>query len=151
MPTAVDFLLEQNLSSQWRGFLRALAEEFESQLSPDELRHLMFRVGCRYAGEHALAPCESTADLEHALNLHWASVRWGYVELSDQGSHLRIVHYGAPITAFGNGALAWMPAFLQGSYQTWLDAMGASQLTVVQSGSEDDGFAVEFLLTSDTV
>ncbi|WP_275691843.1 hypothetical protein [Burkholderia sp. Ax-1720] len=44
-----------------------------------------------------------------------------------------------------------MPAFLQGSYPTWVDAMGASQLTVVQSGSEDDGFAVEFLLTSETV
>jgi len=151
MPTAVDFLLEQNLSSQWRGFLLALAKEFESQLSPDELRHLMFRVGCRYAGEQPLPPCDSTAELAAALNAHWASTRWGYVELSDEGDHLRIVHSGAPMSAFGSGALAWMPAFLQGSYQTWLDAMGATQLSVVQTDTEEQGFAVEFRLSPEAV
>lgn len=146
MTTVVDLLLEQHLSPQWRGLLRALAAEFEAQLSHDELRQLMFRIGQRFAAEHPLPVCESTADLARALNAHWASIQWGYVELADGQDHLRIVHYGAPLRAFGGEALAWTPAFLQGSYQAWLEGMGATQLSVVQAGAPEDGFVVEFHL-----
>jgi len=151
MPTVVDALLEQHLSPQWRGLLRALAAEFEAQLDRDELRQLMFRVGERFAGEHPLPACESTDDLAAALNARWASIQWGCVELADEGDYLRIIHYGAPLTAFGGEALSWTPAFLQGSYQAWLDAMGAAQLTVVQAGVPEDGYAVEFHLARATV
>jgi hypothetical protein len=146
MTTVVDALLEQNLSPQWRVFLRSLAAEFEAQLSHDELRQLMFRIGERFATEHRLPTCESTADLERALNAQWSAIQWGCVELADEGDYLRIVHYGSPLVAFGNGALAWAPAFLQGSYQAWLDAMGASPLTVVQASAPEGVFAVEFHL-----
>lgn len=150
MPTVVDFLLEQHLSPQWRGLLRALAAEFESQLSPDELRQLMFRVGARFAESHALPPCESTDDLADALNAHWSGIQWGYVELADEGDYLRIIHYGAPLAAFGGAALAWTPAFLQGCYQAWLDAMGAAELVVAQADVPDEGFVVEFRLARAT-
>lgn len=148
MSTVVALLLEQHLSPQWRGLLRALAAEFESQLSRDELRQLMYRVGARFAAEHVVPPCESAAALGEALNAHWALIQWGYVELTDKGDHLRIVHYGAPLVAFGGDALDWTPAFLQGSYQTWLDAMGAADLSVTQANVQPDSFVVEFHLAS---
>jgi hypothetical protein len=151
MPTVVDTLLEQHLSVQWRGLLRALAAEFEAQLDRDELRQLMFRVGERFAVEHPLPACESTEDLAVALNARWASIQWGCVELADEGDYLRIIHYGSPLPAFGDEALGWTPAFLQGSYQAWLDAMGAAQLTVVQAGVPENGYAVEFHLARATV
>lgn len=146
MPTVVDVLLEQHLSPQWRGLLRALAAEFESQLSRDELRELMFRIGARFAAAHPLPPCESTAGLAVAINARWSAIQWGCVELADAGESLRITHYGAPLAAFGGDALAWSPAFLQGAYQTWLDAMGAADLAVVQTGAPEDGFVVAFQL-----
>lgn len=146
MPTVVDVLLEQHLSPQWRGVLCALAAEFESQLSRDELRQLMFRIGTRFAASHALPPCESTGELAQALNAQWAAMQWGYVELDDAGDYLRVLHYGAPLAAFGGDALAWSPAFLQGCYQTWLDAMGAADLSVVQASAPEEGFVVEFHL-----
>lgn len=150
MSTVVAALLEQHLSPQWRGLLRALAAEFEAQLDHDELRQLMFRIGERFATEHPLPACESTDDLAAALNARWASIQWGCVELADEGDALRILHYGAPLSAFGGEALAWTPAFLQGSYQAWLDAMGAAQLTVVQAGIPEDGYALEFHLVRAT-
>lgn len=150
MPTVVDALLEQYLSPQWRGLLHALAAEFEAQLERDELRQLMFRIGERFAGEQPLVACDSMADLADALNARWAPMQWGRVELADAGNHLSIVHYGAPLHAFGAEALAWTPAFLQGCYQAWLDAMGAKQLSVVQAGTPDDGFAIEFHLVRAT-
>jgi len=146
MPTVVDALLEQHLSPQWRGLLHALAAEFEAQLDRDELRELMFRVGMRFAAEQPLAASESMTDLAAAFNARWAPIQWGRVELADEGNHLRIVHYGAPLRAFGDEALAWTPAFLQGCYQAWLDVMGAKQLTVVQTAVPNDGFAIEFHL-----
>ncbi|RQG99499.1 cellulose biosynthesis protein BcsD [Paraburkholderia dinghuensis] len=150
MPTVVDALIEQHLSPQWRGLLHALAAEFEAQLDRDDLRQLMFCVGERFAAEQPLAACDSMADLADAFNARWAPIQWGRVELADEGTHLRIVHYGAPLHAFGGEALAWTPAFLQGCYQAWLDAMGAKQLTVVQAGIPDDGFAIEFHLVRAT-
>jgi hypothetical protein len=150
MPTVVDTLLEQHLSPQWRGLLHALAAEFESQLDRNELRQLMFRIGQRFAAGQPLPACESTAELASAFNAAWASIQWGCVELADEGDYLRITHYGAPLPAFGSEALAWTPAFLQGAYQAWLDAMGAAQLHVVQAAQPEDGYAVEFHLVRTT-
>jgi hypothetical protein len=150
MPTVFDALLEQHLSPQWRGLLRALAAEFEAQLSRDELRQLMFRIGERFAADQPLAACNSTAELADALNARWAPIQWGRAELAEEVDHLRIIHYGAPLRAFGDEALAWTPAFLQGCYQAWLDAMGAAQLDVVEGDVHDDGFAIEFHLARAT-
>jgi hypothetical protein len=146
MTTVIDVLLEQQLSLQWRGLLSALAAEFESQLCRAELRELMGRIGARFAAAHPLPPCESTSCVAVAINARWTSIQWGYVELTDAGESLRITHYGAPLAAFGADALSWSPAFLQGVYQAWLDAMGAIDLAVVQTGAPEDGFVVEFHL-----
>jgi hypothetical protein len=146
MVPTLDYLLDRQISSQWRGVLTALAEEFATQIGEDELRQLMYRVGCRFATAHALPPCSSTADLAKAFNAWWNETDWGYVELSDEPEYLRIAHSCAPLQAFGTAALGWTPAFLQGVYQTWLSALGADGLSVVQVSEFDENANLEFRL-----
>jgi hypothetical protein len=145
IPT-LDYLLQRQISPQWRGMLTALAEEFETQIGQDELRQLMYRVGVRFATAHPLPPCGSTADLAHALNARWLEADWGYVELADEADYLRIVHSCAPLQAFGVNALNWTPAFLEGVYQTWLSSLGAEGLSVVQASAFDEYATVEYRL-----
>ena len=59
------------------------------------------------------------------------------------------MHYCAPLPAFGESALAWTPAFLEGAYQHWLSTMGADGLARRQHGDigqTGDGAAIEFRL-----
>ncbi|NPT37519.1 cellulose biosynthesis protein BcsD [Paraburkholderia xenovorans] len=146
MVPILDYLLERQISPQWRGMLTALASEFEAQIGRDELRQLMHRVGSRFAAAHPLPACESTAELARTLNLYWHDMDWGYVELADEAESLRIVHYCAPLQAFGGTALAWTPAFLEGVYQTWLSALGAQGLSVAQTSGYSEDTAIEFRL-----
>ncbi|MFT4069185.1 cellulose biosynthesis protein BcsD [Paraburkholderia sp.] len=146
MVPILDYLLERQISPQWRGMLSALANEFEAQIGRDELRQLMHRVGSRFAAAHPLPACASTAELGQALNLCWRAMDWGYVELADEAESLRIVHYCAPLPAFGESALAWTPAFLEGVYQTWLSALGAQGLSVAQTSAFGEDSALEFRL-----
>lgn len=131
--------------------LSALASEFEAQIGRDELRHLMHRVGGRFAAAHPLPASDSTADLALTLNARWHEMDWGYVELADEPESLRIVHYCAPLPAFGKSALAWTPAFLEGAYQTWLSALGAQGLSVAQTSNYTDDTAIEFRLSRHAV
>ncbi|WP_233835898.1 cellulose biosynthesis protein BcsD [Paraburkholderia sp. ZP32-5] len=146
MVPILDYLLERQISPQWRGMLSALANEFEAQIGRDELRLLMHRVGSRFAAAHPLPACGSTAELAQALNLYWRGMDWGYVELADEAESLRIIHYCAPLPAFGESALAWTPAFLEGVYQTWLSALGAQGLSVAQTSGFGADSALEFRL-----
>jgi hypothetical protein len=146
MANNLDYLLERQISLQWRGVLLALAEEFEAQIGHDELRQLMHRVGQRFAAAHPLGDCATTAELAGALNACWQHTDWGFVELTDEPEYLRIVHHCAPLLAFGPTALAWTPAFLEGSYQGWLSELGAQGLRVAQAGEFDANASVEFRL-----
>jgi hypothetical protein len=125
MVPTLDYLLQRQISPQWRGLLTALAEEFAA---------------------HPLPPCDSTADLADALNARWQEADWGYVELVDEADYLRIAHCCAPLQAFGSAALAWTPAFLEGVYQTWLRALGADGLSVAQASEFDEYATIEFRL-----
>ncbi|MEK7913529.1 cellulose biosynthesis protein BcsD [Burkholderia contaminans] len=136
-------LLERHVSIQWRGFLEALAGEFADQLDRDELRQLMARIGMRFAAAHPLGPCESTDDLANGLNAHWRDRQWGYAELSDEHDFLRVIHYAAPLRAFGEDRLAWSSAFLEGVYQGWFDSVGATGLRVTQEGVPTDDSRIE--------
>jgi hypothetical protein len=146
MAAIFDYLFENQMSRQWRGVLAALADEFEAQIGRTELRQLMHRVGGRFADAHPLVPCRSTAELADALNTLWRDTDWGFVEMSDERDYLRIVHYCAPLPAFGENALAWTPAFLEGAYERWLSALGAQGLSLKQQGEFGDDAAIEFRL-----
>jgi hypothetical protein len=146
MVAIFDYLLERQISTQWRGVLAALADEFEAQIGRNELRQLMNRIGRRFAEAHPLPACESVADLVDSLNALWRETDWGFVSLAEEPEYLSITHYCAPLRAFGASALAWTPAFLEGAYQHWLGALGADGLAVKQSGEFDEHSAVEFRL-----
>ncbi|WP_061167831.1 cellulose biosynthesis protein BcsD [Caballeronia hypogeia] len=146
MAAIFDYLLEHQISRQWRGLLAALADEFEAQIGRSELRQLMHRIGLRYAQAHPLPSCESTAALADAFNALWRDTDWGFVELSDERDYLSIVHYCAPLPAFGERALAWTPAFLEGAYQQWLAVLGAQGLELHQASEFGDDAAIEFRL-----
>jgi hypothetical protein len=146
MATTLDYLLDRQISPQWRGMLLALAQEFETQIGQAELRQLMQRVGRRFAAAHPLGACVSTAEFANALNALWNGSDWGFVELSDEPEYLRIVHHCPPLLAFGAEALAWTPAFLEGAYQGWLNELGAQGLSVAQAGEFNEHAAVEFRL-----
>jgi hypothetical protein len=63
MAAIFDYLLDTQISRQWRGLLAALADEFEAQIGRNELRQLMHRVGSRFAQAHPLparSPTPST-------------------------------------------------------------------------------------------
>jgi hypothetical protein len=146
MVAIFDYLLERQISTQWRGVLAALAEEFEAQIGRNELRQLMNRIGQRFANAHPLPACESLADLVESLNALWRGTDWGFVALAEEPAYLSITHYCAPLPAFGERALAWTPAFLEGAYQQWLGALGADGLAMKQYGELDENAAVEFRL-----
>jgi hypothetical protein len=146
MVAITEYLLDRQMSAQWRGVLAALADEFEAQIGREELRQLMHRVGQRFADAQPLPPCGSTAELAEALNVLWQDTDWGFVEIADHAEYLRIVHYCAPLPAFGRDALKWTPAFLEGAYQYWLSALGAEGLSVQQASEFDENAAVEFRL-----
>lgn len=146
MVAIFDYLLERRISTQWRGVLAALADEFEAQIGRNELRQLMNRVGNRFAAAHPLPACDSTHELAAALNALWRETDWGFVELADDADYLSIVHYCAPLPAFGESALAWTPAFLEGAYQYWLGVLGADGLAVKQAGEFDQNATIEFRL-----
>ncbi|MBB5499276.1 cellulose biosynthesis protein BcsD [Paraburkholderia sp. MM5384-R2] len=146
MVPILNYLLERQISPQWRGMLSALASEFEAQIGHDELRQLMHRVGSRFALAYPLPACASTAELEQVLNSYWHQMDWGYIALADEAESLRIIHYCAPLPAFGESALAWTPAFLEGAYQTWLSALGAQGLSVVQTSAFGEDSSLEFRL-----
>ena len=126
---------------QWRGFLRALAEEFAAQLSREDLRAL-FRMTGRRMAKAAPLQARSMADFERSANAYLKSMNWGRLETRDLGSAYEFVHSAAPLRdAFGNTAMEWSPALLEGLYAEWLSALGAgSQLELHQVGEAGGEF-----------
>lgn len=124
---------EQQVSTQWRDVLHAMAEEFDGQLALPELRALMARIGERFATAKPLGDCATLDELERALNRVWHALDWGWIELVDLTDYLAVRHYCAPIaTAFGQGAAVWASAFLEGAYQYWFSALGAGEHLAVR-------------------
>lgn len=119
---------DRQVSAQWRDVLRALADEFDTQLGVPELRALMARIGERFARGKPLGACETLDDLELALNRVWSSLDWGWTELVDLSEHLAVRHFCAPLeAAFGARAALWASAFLEGAYQRWFFDLGAGE------------------------
>lgn len=133
----LDYYTRHHASTQWRAFLTALAEEFETQLETAQLRELMARIGVRFADAHPAIACATLDDLASFFNKTWSSLDWGFVNLVEQSDYLAIEHFCAPLAAFGTAGAIWTPAFLEGAYQRWLHALGAGTLALqqVQTGN----------------
>ncbi|MCY0387542.1 cellulose synthase [Robbsia sp. Bb-Pol-6] len=138
---------EHQCSKQWRGFLLALAEEFEEQLGASELRGLMTRIGERFARATALPPCETLEQLTEAINETWVLLDWGWVTIEDDADYLAIRHACAPLrAAFGKGGAGWAPAFLEGVYQHWFSVLGIDPVLRVREAPGVDDGVLEFRL-----
>jgi hypothetical protein len=151
MSTIVSYFAEQRPSAQWRDFLAALAEEFEIQFDTAQLRQLMARVGERFAAAHEVGPCGSLDVLAEALNAIWHEFDWGFVDLVETREHLTILHFCAPLDAFGPNSSAWAPGFLEGAYRYWLRALGAGSALSLNQMQMENPLALEFHLVSGNV
>jgi len=138
---------EHHCSQQWRGFLAALAEEFEDQLGTPELRGLMGRIGERFARATTLPTCETLDELTEAINTSWMTLDWGWVSIEDDADHLAIHHACAPLrSAFGEEGMNWAPAFLEGVYQHWFSVLGIDPALRVREVAGVNNGVLEFRL-----
>jgi hypothetical protein len=147
--TIAEYLVDRQCSRQWKGFLNAMAEEFATQLPEADLRALMQRIGVRFADQSELPPCQTLDDLQFAMSKVWVSLDWGWVTIDEEGSFLRIRHNCAPLrAAFGQNALVWTPAFLEGVYQRWFQMLGSSSELGLTQVSEPDALGcIEYRLS----
>jgi hypothetical protein len=145
---SVEYLLQKQCTRQWRGFLGAMSAEFSRQLSVDDLRTLMRKVGVRFAKNMALPACETVEQIRNGANHIWDEMDWGYVDIEEGDGCLRLLHYYAPLrSAFGQGAMIWSAAFLEGVYHQWFISCGAgNELSVRQSTDEEAG-RIEYRLS----
>lgn len=142
------YLSQQQCARQWRGFLRALSDEFGSALPSDELRDLMHRIGMKFAAQNPLPPCETLTLLQEEMTDFWDQIDWGWVSLAQDARCLNIDHHCAPLaSAFGTDQGDWIHGFLQGVYQQWFDSAGAQRLRVSPAVAADAWGSVRFELS----
>lgn len=136
-----EYYARQQCSTQWFAFLGAFAEEFGSQIPVAELRVLMARLG-RSMAKHIQAPSGNTVEeLEDSINGIWFNMDWGWVKLTEKDDGLFVEHHASPtMSAFGEDALAWSPALLEGIYADWFSAIGGedSPLQLIQVAPPQD-------------
>lgn len=122
--TSLAYYARQHCSMQWFAFLGAFAEEFGPQIPAAELRVLMARLG-RSMAKRISAPSGNTVEeLEDSINGIWFNMDWGWVKLTEKDDGLFVEHHASPtMDAFGEDALAWSPALLEGIYADWFAAI----------------------------
>lgn len=132
---SLDYFTRQQCSAQWRVFLGALSTELGSQIPASELRILMARLGKSMAQDLPLPAGDTVDELEKSINSIWFDLNWGWVKLVERDNGLFVEHRAAPLEqAFGEEALVWSPAILEGVYAHWFAMIGtnpALQLTQV--------------------
>lgn len=141
------YFTQRQCSNQWQVFLTAFAGEFGQQIPVAELRVLMSRLGTSMAQRLDMPAGNTLAELEESINAIWFDMDWGWVRLVEKPDGLFIEHHLAPLRfAFGEEALAWSPAILEGIYAHWFGAISgnaALQLTQVDP-SQANALALAF-------
>jgi hypothetical protein len=140
------YFAQQQCSTQWRAFLTAFAVEFGQQIPVAELRVLMARLGSSMAQNMRTPSGNTIAELETSINTIWLEMNWGRAKLTEKADGLFIEHYVAPLqTAFGEQALTWSPAILEGIYAHWFSVISANPaLQLVQADAAKPN---DFLIT----
>ncbi|MBD7922600.1 hypothetical protein JR064_20465 [Xanthomonas sp. CFBP 8703] len=114
----------QACSRQWRGFLRALAQEFAAELSTEDLALLMARIGRRFAGEHPIGACATLDEVQAGVNRVWEGMEWGYARFEEQADRVDLAHVGSPLQIALAGETAGADGFLEGVYHAWFEQAG---------------------------
>lgn len=115
----------ERIAPQWGGFLGVLGAALQEQLSEDEYRQFLRRLGDRFAQENPLPAAAALSDLEGSINRFWFDRQWGFVQLAQVAGALRVDHRGCPLPAALQVDARLAGAFLEGVYQVWLAAAGA--------------------------
>jgi len=142
LDVSVGYYARQQCSTQWFAFLGAFSEEFGQQIPVAELRVLMSRLGVSMAKNIPTPDGNTIAELEESINAIWFDMDWGWVKLIEEEDGLYIEHRSSPLqAAFGEGALPWSPAILEGIYAHWFATIGGDtllQLTQVEAAQPDN-------------
>ncbi|MDY7538501.1 cellulose biosynthesis protein BcsD [Undibacterium sp. RTI2.1] len=145
----INYYEQQQCSVQWRAFLNAFSVEFSAQGDVNDLRTFMYKLGLTMAASFKVDGGETLLTLESGINKVWADLDWGWVQLRDESDCLLIEHNASPLkVAFGEQALDWSPALLEGVYSYWFESMGIDKsLRLSQRGAVlDDGLLIVFQL-----
>lgn len=137
-------------SVQWQGFLQLLGREWLAAAEPQALRVQMRARGRAWALHQALPVVTGLLELEQAMNDVWCRQQGGWVRLFETPQALVLRHGASPLAdAFGAGSAAWVVGWLEGVYQTWLEAAGASPGSqIVGRPDAADPARFELLFTS---
>ncbi|MFZ6744048.1 cellulose biosynthesis protein BcsD [Undibacterium sp. JH2W] len=133
---------EHQCSIQWRSFLGAFSTEFASKGDVKDLRAFMHQLGRTMAAGFNVTDGSSLQALEACMNRVWSDMNWGWVELVEEADSLVVAHHAAPLkVAFGDKALDWTPALLEGIYAQWFEGLGMDKtLRLIQrEGVFDEG------------
>jgi hypothetical protein len=136
---SLEYFAARACDPQWKIFLRALADELGAQMPDTELRAFFHVIGGRIARQAPLPPGSSLADLEKNVNAYCAASGWGWLAVRDLSNSLEFQHSCAPLrAAFGDDALPWTSALLEGLYAEWVKQVGAGdQLELHQVGDAE--------------
>lgn len=151
----IDYRIQRQSARQWRSLLSATAQGLCKQFELKNARLMMHSIGMQFASQTNLPACETLGDLQNAMCSVWQDMDWGWVELEENDSVLRIIHHGSTNGNLLNGSFGietsiWVTAFLQGAYQKWLAAMGANETLSVRQVSPTDEFgSTEYQLSTE--
>lgn len=145
----LDYLSELQNSRQWGFFLRAQAQVFKENLSNEELRFLMGRIGAESAKNMNLSGITTLLELEQALAVFWKSKDWGFVNLIESDNFIQIDHYCSPIEqSFGPASLEWSAGFMEGFYSQLFKNLKAGPELIVTQISSDDSACLSYRLST---
>jgi hypothetical protein len=137
----------QQVSLQWLPVLRAIASELSAQTDAQELRHLFFKIGERFAKDTGdlFHGAQSLVQLEERLNDFWSRINWGWVDLTEAKGFIEIAHQASPLAeAFGDDAIEWSIGLLEGFYQSVFSVLGANEMMTVRVvGASSGGLDVQ--------
>jgi hypothetical protein len=121
-------------ATQWRGFLRALAEEIDETAGVAARDTMLRSVGKRMAALLPLPQAVSFGALEMEMNELLGAIGWGGVRLTLLESERTLVleHHCLPrIGAAGDPPGTWLAAVLEGLYAAWMEQQPGSDASLV--------------------
>ena len=133
------------MHTQWRVFVRALAEEVDSLAGAGERDDMLRGVGRRMAGMLPLPAVKTLDALEIEANDALGAIGWGSVrfELQEAQVALRVIHDGLPrIGSLGSPSGQWLGAMLEGLYDGWFSQQPGSKPSLSARRMPGDGAGV---------
>jgi hypothetical protein len=107
----------------WRIFLRALADEIDTQRGDGARDEMLRATGRRMARLMPLPDVASVEALAMEMNEALAMLGWGAASLTldEDERRLTILHTGLPrLGGAGDPPGLWLSAVLEGLYETWI-------------------------------